>query len=102
MSRASSNLLSNPTGLTHHCLMELDQIQRKAQEQFARQSQRYGRGHILENTDDVALAVGQLNLPSGARVLDVATGGGHTGLYLASLGHQVTLADLAQAMLDRA
>lgn len=82
--------------------MELDQIQRKAQEQFARQSQRYGRGHILENIEDVAAAVGQFDLPAGARVLDVATGGGHTGLYLASLGHQVTLADLAQAMLDRA
>jgi ubiquinone/menaquinone biosynthesis C-methylase UbiE len=41
-------------------------------------------------------------LPQRARVLDVATGGGHTGLYLASLGHDVTLADIAQPMLDRA
>jgi SAM-dependent methyltransferase len=32
----------------------------------------------------------------------VATGGGHTGLLLASLGHDVTLADIAKPMLDRA
>ncbi len=82
--------------------MQLDEIQRAAQEQFARQSQRYGRGHILENIEDVATALGRIPLRSPARVLDVATGGGHTGLYLASLGHKVTLADLAQSMLDRA
>ena len=82
--------------------MQLDDIQRAAQEQFARQSQRYGRGHILENIEDVAAALNRISVPAPARVLDVATGGGHTGLYLASLGHKVTLADLAQAMLDRA
>ena len=38
----------------------------------------------------------------GARVLDIATGGGHTGFLFASLGHDVTLSDLTQAMLDRA
>jgi len=82
--------------------MELDEIQRAAQEQFARQSQRYGRGHILENVQDVAAALQRMTLPPGARALDVATGGGHTGLHLASLGFQVTLADIARAMLDRA
>src|SRR5437899_1977712 len=82
--------------------MELDEIQRAAQEQFARQSQRYGRGHILENVQDVAAALQRMTLPPGARALDIATGGGHTGLHLASLGFQVTLADIARAMLDRA
>jgi len=82
--------------------MRLDDIQRAAQQQFARQSQRYGRGHILENVEDVAAALQRMELPPAARVLDIATGGGHTGLHLASLGFQVTLADLAQAMLDRA
>ncbi len=81
--------------------MQLDDIQRAAQEQFARQSQRYGRGHILENVEDVAAALQRIALPASAQVLDVATGAGHTGLYLASLGHQVTVTDLAQAMLDR-
>jgi ubiquinone/menaquinone biosynthesis C-methylase UbiE len=41
-------------------------------------------------------------LPSGSRVLDVATGAGHTGLFLASLGYDVTLADIAAPMLERA
>ena len=80
----------------------LNEIQRAAQEQFGRQSHRYGRGHILENVDDVRAAVEYLQLPERAQVLDVATGAGHIGLFFASLGHQVTLGDLAAPMLDRA
>ncbi len=82
--------------------MNLNKVQRAAQEQFARQSDRYGKGHILENVEDVRAALTHTALPSRARVLDVATGGGHTGLLLASLGHKVTLSDITQAMLDRA
>ena len=82
--------------------MNLDPVQRAAQEQFARQSGRYGQGHILQNVDDVRAALAHMTLPDRARVLDVATGGGHTGILLASLGHDVTLSDLAQPMLDRA
>ena len=82
--------------------MELNEVQRASQEQFARQSDRYGKGHILENVDDVRAALTHIALPARARVLDVATGGGHTGLLLASLGHDVTLSDLTQAMLERA
>lgn len=82
--------------------MELNEIQRAAQEQFAKQSQCYGRGHILENVEDVRAALEFISLPARAKVLDVATGGGHTGLFFAGLGHDVTLADLAQPMLDRA
>ena len=43
-----------------------------------------------------------MQLPAHVRALDIATGAGHTGLFLASLGFDVTLADLAQPMLDRA
>jgi ubiquinone/menaquinone biosynthesis C-methylase UbiE len=82
--------------------MELDAIQQAAQTQFARQSERYGRGHILENIADVRSALESIPLPARAHVLDVATGGGHTGLFLASLGHEVMLADLAEPMLERA
>ena len=82
--------------------MNLNEIQRASQEQFARQSARYGKGHILENIDDVRAALAHISLPEKAAVLDVATGGGHTGLLLASLGHDVTLSDITQAMLDRA
>lgn len=85
------------------CLgMELDKIQQAAQEQFARRSEHYGKGHILENVEDVEAAIQSITLPAQARVLDVATGAGHTGLFLASLGHDVTLADIAQPMLEKA
>jgi len=80
--------------------MALDQIQQAAQEQFAKQSKRYGAGHILADVGDVSAAVSLIELPVHARVLDVACGAGHTGLYLASLGHDVTLADLAAPMLE--
>ena len=82
--------------------MNLNEIQKASQAQFARQSHRYGQGHILENVADVQAAMESFTLPSPARVLDVATGAGHTGLYLASLGHVVVLADLAAPMLERA
>jgi ubiquinone/menaquinone biosynthesis C-methylase UbiE len=82
--------------------MKLDSVQEAAREQFARQSHRYGQGHILENVEDVAAALKEIPLPEEAAVLDVATGAGHTGLYLASLGHRVILADIAAPMLQRA
>src|SRR5205085_8717600 len=82
--------------------MELNEVQRASEQQFSRQSERYTKGHILEKVDDVEAALSHVSLPARARVLDVATGGGNTGLLLASLGHQVTLGDISQAMLDRA
>ena len=81
--------------------MKLDPVQQAAQEQFARQSRNYGAGHILADVSDVAAALAGISLPGRARVLDVACGAGHTGLHLASLGHDVTLADLAAPMLER-
>lgn len=82
--------------------VELDEIQRAAQEQFGSRSDHYGKGHILANVEDVEAALQTIHLPARARVLDVATGAGHTGIYLASLGHDVTLGDIAQPMLDKA
>lgn len=81
--------------------MKLDAVQQAAQEQFARQSRNYGRSHILADVSDVAAALEKITLPPRARVLDVATGAGHTGLHLASLGHEVICADLAAPMLER-
>jgi ubiquinone/menaquinone biosynthesis C-methylase UbiE len=81
--------------------MNLDQIQQASQEQFARQSHRYAKGHILENIEDVREAAGAITLPPKARVLDVATGAGHTALFFATLGHEVTAADIAAPMLER-
>jgi ubiquinone/menaquinone biosynthesis C-methylase UbiE len=82
----------------------LDSVQRASQEQYSRRSHRYapGQGHVLEQVEDVQAAMQFIPLPPGARVLDVAAGAGNTGLFLASLGHRVTLSDLTEAMLDRA
>ena len=80
--------------------MKLDEVQRASREQFAKQSHRYNRGHVLENIDDLQAATTHLVLPARARVLDVACGGGHTGLFFAGLGYDVTLSDIAQPMLD--
>ncbi len=82
--------------------MKLDEVQRAAQEQFGKQSHRYGKGHILQNVGDVREAVEKIPLPKGAKALDIATGAGHTGVFLAEQGYDVTLSDIARPMLDRA
>ncbi len=82
--------------------LDLDKIQLAAQTQFSKQSESYGKNHILQNVDDVADALQSIPLRPGAKALDVATGAGHTGLFLALLGYDVTLGDISQAMLDRA
>jgi len=81
---------------------ELNAIQRAASEQFTRRSHSYGKGHILADVADVDAALAGVPLTGVRRVLDVATGGGHTGLHLAAMGHDVTVSDLTDAMLERA
>lgn len=82
--------------------MQLNDVQRAAQEQFGRQSSRYGNTHILQNVEDLQSAALRLDLPPGAQVLDVATGGGHTGIFFARLGCEVILSDITPAMLQNA
>jgi 2-polyprenyl-3-methyl-5-hydroxy-6-metoxy-1,4-benzoquinol methylase len=74
--------------------MALDPIQQAARDQFEKQSANYGRSHILANTDDIASALSGIDIPRGAAALDVATGGGHTAIYLARLGCRVTATDI--------
>jgi len=79
----------------------MDPIQHAAQEQFQKQSHRYARGHILENTQDVTAALAGLAIPAGAEALDIATGAGYTAFCLARAGFRVTASDLTPAMLER-
>jgi 2-polyprenyl-3-methyl-5-hydroxy-6-metoxy-1,4-benzoquinol methylase len=81
---------------------DLNAVQRTAQQQFNRQSDRYGQGHILSDVADVKGAVERLPWLKPGRALDVATGAGHTGLFLAGRGWEVTLADISPAMLEHA
>jgi ubiquinone/menaquinone biosynthesis C-methylase UbiE len=80
----------------------LDRRQSEAAAQFDRQSDRYGKSHILADTRDVAEALEGLALPAGGTALDVATGGGHTALCLARQGWKVTAGDIAPRMLENA
>ena len=82
--------------------MALDSIQKASRDQFERQSANYGKSHILANTEDVAAALADIGIPPGSRALDIATGGGHTAIYLAGRGFSVTASDISQAMLDSA
>jgi len=82
--------------------MNLDDTQKAAQAQFDRQSGRYGKSHVLAETTDLDAAVEGIDLPEYGSALDIATGGGHTGLWLARRGYVVTLADVSRRMLENA
>lgn len=81
--------------------MSLDPVQHAAQEQFQKQSHRYAKGHILEQTPDLEALLESIDLPAGSEVLDVATGAGHAAFCLARAGFRVTASDLTPAMLER-
>lgn len=74
---------------------QFDSKQSASAAQFDRQSDRYGKSHILADTQDVAAALEGLAASAGATALDVATGGGHTALWLARHGWKVTAGDIA-------
>ena len=82
--------------------MSLDHIQQASREQFDRQSRNYGKSHILADVSDLAAALEGVARPPDGRALDVATGGGHTAVWLAEQGWNVTASDLSPAMLERA
>jgi len=80
----------------------LNPAQAAAAAQFDRQSDCYGKSHILADTADVAAGLAGVRVPPGGAALDVATGGGHTALFLARHGWRVTAGDIAPRMLENA
>ena len=80
----------------------LDAGQSASAAQFDRQSDRYGKSHILADTRDVARGLAGVLVPAGGTALDVATGGGHTALFLARQGWKVTAGDISRRMLENA
>jgi len=80
----------------------LDPRQAASAAQFDRQSDRYGKSHILADTRDVAAGLEGIAAHPGSAALDVATGGGHTALWLAQHGWEVTAGDIAPRMLENA
>jgi ubiquinone/menaquinone biosynthesis C-methylase UbiE len=75
----------------------LDAAQAASAAQFDRQSDRYGKSHILANTSDVSEALA--DIAARGRALDIATGGGHTALCLARMGWNVAAGDVSAKML---
>jgi ubiquinone/menaquinone biosynthesis C-methylase UbiE len=80
----------------------LDSTQSASAAQFDRQSDRYGKSHILADTQDVAMGLADIVAPTDGTALDVATGGGHTALWLARHEWKVTAGDIAPRMLENA
>ena len=80
----------------------LNDMQSASAAQFNQQSDRYGKSHILADTRDVEAALHNIAVPKGRKALDVATGGGHTALWLACHGWDVTAGDIAVRMLENA
>jgi ubiquinone/menaquinone biosynthesis C-methylase UbiE len=80
----------------------LDPTQAAAAAQFDRQSDRYGKSHILADTSDVAAALRGIVPAPDATALDVATGGGHTAVFLARAGWKATAGDISERMLENA
>lgn len=76
--------------------------QAAAAAQFERQSDHYGKSHLLADTRDVAEGLNGVPAVPGGAALDVATGGGHTALFLARQGWKVTAGDLSPRMLESA
>ncbi len=80
----------------------LDATQSLSAAQFDRQSDRYGKSHILAGISDVAAGLAGVGVPENGAALDIATGGGHTALWLARQGWKVTAGDIAPRMLENA
>jgi SAM-dependent methyltransferase len=77
-------------------------VQLASAEQFGGRADQYGKSHILADTSDVEKAMAELKLRPNTPALDVATGNGHTAIFLAKRGYQVTASDVSTAMLEQA
>src|SRR5438309_9840566 len=74
----------------------------KVQAQFGAAAEAYVAGPGFATGDDLAQLIAWGRTPRPGRVLDVATGGGHTALAFAALARRVTAVDLTEPMLRAA
>lgn len=77
-------------------------IQRRAREQFGAVGDAYVRSETHRLGKDLARLVEIAEPTSDMRVLDIATGGGHTAIALAPLVRDVSMLDLTPEMLVHA
>lgn len=77
-------------------------IKRLVQDQFGATAQSYVTSQSHAHGDDLALMLDLARLRGDERVLDIATGGGHTALAFARHAREVVASDLTPAMLRAA
>lgn len=73
---------------------------RETQAFFAGKAEAYRTSASHGLREDLDRMLRLLDLPPGARALDVATGGGHTAMALAKRARDVVATDVTRAMLD--
>jgi ubiquinone/menaquinone biosynthesis C-methylase UbiE len=77
-------------------------VKLRAQASFARSADRYVESATLAEGAELERMLELARLTGGERVLDVATGGGHTALAFAPHAREVVASDLTPAMLSAA
>jgi len=80
----------------------VEEVKRRAQSRFAAAAEHYVTDRIHAEGDELDRMVELARLTGEERVLDVATGGGHTALAFAPHAAEVVALDLTRAMLDAA
>jgi len=79
-----------------------DDVKRQARARFGAAADRYVRDRIHVEGDELGRLIELARLTGVERVLDVATGGGHTALAFAPHVREVVALDLTPAMLEAA
>lgn len=77
-------------------------IHNKVKEQFSKTAQAYVSSTIHAKGDELKLLLELAGEVTNKKVLDIATGGGHTALAFAKAGAHVTATDLTPTMLETA
>lgn len=80
----------------------MNQVHDKVKAQFGKTAQNYVTSAIHAKGDDLKVLLELAGNVEGKRVLDIATGGGHTALAFAQAGANVTATDLTPNMLSAA
>ena len=80
----------------------MNSVYDKTKMQFGKTAQNYVSSVLHAKGADLEVLVGLAGEVKGKRVLDVATGGGHTALAFARAGAEVTASDLTPKMLSAA
>ena len=75
-------------------------VKELAQQQFAGSAERFVESKLHREGDDLSRLVALAELRGDERVLDIATGGGHTALAFSRRAREVTASDLTPRMLE--